>query len=192
MQIPLDRTFEDESFDHIDLKNNSLSDISFINCTFLKSCFEYAVLSECFFEKCSFIECNLSLIEIQGSKFIDTCFINSKLLGINWSSTSGIFSASFQDCNLSNNAFVDMNLMKYKFTECLLKDAAFINTKLQHAVFDFCDLFNCQFSNADLSYANFETSKNYYINAQTNKLKKTIFSLPEAVSLLGNFDIVLK
>ena len=30
------------------------------------------------------------------------------------------------------------------------------------------------------------------MNAETNTLKKTVFSLPEAVSLLANLDIVLE
>jgi fluoroquinolone resistance protein len=192
MQILDDSTVENEHFDHLERKDGSLSDVSFYNCTFTRSSFEYTVLIDCLFEKCSFEDCNLSLVKIQGSKFIDTIFIRSKLLGINWSSLSGVFSASFQDCSLSSNVFVDMNLNKYKFSECILTEASFINTKLRYTIFENCDLNNCQFNNTDLSHASFETSRNYFINPSTNTLRKTIFSLPEAVSLLGNFDIILK
>lgn len=184
--------YENAQFDNVDLANGCLEDTYFYGCSFSKSLLQSALLQNCVFEKCSFERCNLSLADIAGSKFIDTTFNDSKLLGINWSNRSGIFSVNFAACMLDNNVFVDMNLNKYKFDTCTLVDASFINTKLKYALFENCDLERCQFNNVDLSFADFSTSKNYYINTTGNKLHKTVFTLPEAASLLANFDITLK
>ena len=85
-----------------------------------------------------------------------------------------------------------MNLSKHTFTKCTFLDASFMDTKLCHAVFDGCDLSRCTFDNTDLSHADFSTSFNYFMSANTNTLRKTVFSLPEAISLLHNFNIILK
>lgn len=62
---------------------------------------------------------------------------------------------------------------------------------LKHAVFAQCDLAGAQFGSAALGFADFTTARNYFVDARSNTLRKTRFSLPEAASLLGNFDIVL-
>jgi hypothetical protein len=43
-----------------------------------------------------------------------------------------------------------------------------------------------------LSCADFTDAKNYSIDPTANRLKKTIFSIPEALLLLKAFDVVLK
>jgi len=93
---------------------------------------------------------------------------------------------------MDNCSFSSMNLSKYKFINCTLRDASFMDTKLAHAIFEECDLRNCTFHNTDLSHADFSSSYNYFMSADTNKCHKTMFSCPEAVSLLSNFDITLK
>jgi len=114
------------------------------------------------------------------------------MLGVSWGGAGGFLSASYDGCLLNNNVFADMNLTRFKFSSCFLVEASFSNTKMRYSVFDDCDLSQCQFHQADLSFADFTTSRNYYMNATTNTLRKTLFSLPEAVSLLANLDIVLK
>jgi uncharacterized protein YjbI with pentapeptide repeats len=189
------KLFEDNNENKVfkELKcNEKLENNAFYKCTFSNSSFQSSQFVGCDFDNCEFINCDLSLIEIPGAVFSDAKFIDCKLLGINWSSAGGFFSASFKGCLLNNNAFADMNLSKFKFESCSLVEALFSNAKMAYAVFDDCDLDGCQFHQADLSFADFSTSRNYYINASTNTLHKTVFSVPEAVSLLKNLDIVLK
>ena len=45
--------------------------------------------------------------------------------------------------------------------------------------------------NTNLSEANLSQARNYLIDPGLNELKKTKFSLPEAMSLLYNMDIIL-
>lgn len=183
---------EGETFSGLEGDNAELRDASFSRCVFRSSSFQYAKLTNCAFEHCVFDCCNLSLVQLSSTRIIGTKFQNSKLSGINWSTPSGVFSASFNGCLLDNCAFSGMNLTRYRFSGCSFRDASFMDTKLAQAVFEDCDLRNCTFHNADLSYADFSSSFNYFMNADTNKFHKTVFSLPEAVSLLSNFDITLK
>lgn len=183
---------EDETFTGIEGDNGVLDDASFFQCTFRNASFQYAAFNNCRFERCVFEGCNLSLAQLRTARLVGVKFRDSKLAGINWSNTSGVFSASFSGCVMDNCAFSSMNLSKYRFTNCSFRDASFMNTKLHHAVFDECDLRKCMFHNADLSHADFSTSRDYFINADSNRFHKTVFSLPEAVSLLSNFDITLK
>jgi len=60
-----------------------------------------------------------------------------------------------------------------------------------------CDFSNCDFEgaifdNTDLSESNFKQAVNYSINPGKNKLKKTIFSMPDVVGLLNNLDIKIE
>jgi hypothetical protein len=43
----------------------------------------------------------------------------------------------------------------------------------------------------NLEKADFSTAKNYTIDAENNKLKKAIFSLPEVIGLLSKYDIII-
>ncbi|MDR3641794.1 MAG: pentapeptide repeat-containing protein [Humidesulfovibrio sp.] len=183
---------EGETFADIVADNTTLNSADFFQCVFRNASFQYAQLTHCTFEQCVFDCCNLSLMQLHSTKIVGTKFMNSKLSGINWSSPSGVFSASFNGCVMDNCAFVSMNLSKYKFISCSFCDASFINTKLSHCVFEDCDLRNCAFHKTDLSYADLSSSCNYFMDAESNRFHKTKFSLPEAVSLLSNFDIILK
>lgn len=186
-----DETHERETFDQIDCEADMVEQ-TFYKCTFRNSSFQSRRLVECTFDECEFIQCNLSLMKNVGSVFTGVKFTDCKLLGVDWSSPGGFFSASYSGCIMENNAFTDMNLKKFTFTSCILTSSSFFNCQMQHAVFDDCDLAESQFYRTDLSFADFRSSRNYYMNVETNTLKQTRFSLPEAVSLLANLDIVVE
>ncbi|SKA92193.1 Pentapeptide repeat-containing protein [Paucidesulfovibrio gracilis DSM 16080] len=168
-----------------------LQDTSFYGCTFQNCSFQSCRLVNCRFEDCTFAQCNLALAVIDGTTFANAEFQDCKLLGINWSPVGGFFTARYKGCAMENNVFADLGLAEFSFTSCSLLNASFFNTRLTRAVFEDCDLAGCRFTDADLSFADFKTARNYHINAETNTLHKTIFSMPEAVSLLSNLDIVL-
>ena len=183
--------YENETFKNVQW-GDELKDVEFYNCVFTDSSFQSGRLTGCSFDSCEFTRCNLSLVEIRNSSFLDAKFTDCKMIGVAWSAISGFLTASFDRCSLNNDIFSDMNLTRFRFSSCSLVEASFHNTKLRHATFDDCDLSGCRFSQADLSFADFTTSRNYYVNGTENTLHRTRFSLPEAVSLLANLDIVLE
>ena len=122
-------SYDRETFNDVEFSNDGLTDVAFYHCTFSRASLQYTEFVDCFFEKCFFESSNLSLVSLSNSKFVDVTFHDSKLLGINWSGTSGIFSAKFTGCILDNNAFVGMALNNMQFDGCSLKDASFIQCK---------------------------------------------------------------
>lgn len=190
--MPFSDTLDHEhaKFFHLECAED-LEGISFYGCLFQNCSFQSRRLTECVFDDCTFVGCNLSLVTMDGAIFTGAEFRDCKLLGLNWSGTGGFLSASYSGCLMENNAFSDMNLSRFRFSSCRLTASTFSNTRLRNAVFDDCDLSQCRFHNADLSFADFRTSRNYFVNAEANTLNKTRFSLPEAVSLLANLNIVI-
>jgi len=192
MQINDYDSYENGCFERLDFDERVLQEISFYRCTFAASSFQYAQLIDCEFQECSFEGCNLSLVLLANSKIIDTEFKDSKLLGINWGNLGPVIVAKFFNCLMDRSAFSGQNLMKVIFSSCSLQNASFSDSNLSRVKFDDCDFSGCQFHQTNLSSADFSTSRNYFISAETNKINKAKFSLPEAVSLLANLGIELK
>lgn len=67
-----------------------------------------------------------------------------------------------------------------------------MEVQLKGADFSGTDLKKSTFQDCDLSKADFRGAKNYFISTESNKIKKAKFSMPEAVSLLGNLDIMIE
>jgi len=99
---------------------------------------------------------------------------------------------SFHGCNVSHSLFQRMALPKLEMTACTVREADFTGTNLAKANFTGTDLLGSRFAETDLTGADFTDAVNYTIDPRTNRVKKAIFSLPEALSLLGAFDIVMK
>ena len=187
-----DALYENEKFDRTSCENASINGSQFYKCTFDRINFQYSELKKCSFEDCIFNNCNCSLMKINTVRFTNARFTNCKLIGINWSFVHKMFTASFVNSNLNTSVFSDINLAKFVFDSCSLDDAVFSRAVLTNTVFNDCSLKGCSFSHSDLTNADFSTSYDYFVSSETNKLRKTVFSLPEATSLLKNFDIILK
>ncbi|NDV28023.1 pentapeptide repeat-containing protein [Desulfovibrio sp. JC010] len=191
MQIVDFESYENDLFEGLDFNDQTLQEVSFYRCSFESSSLQYAEFIDCDFQECSFIGCNMALTVFANSKLIDIEFRDSKLLGINWGNLGPVIRANYSNCVMDRCAFSSQNLVKVKFSFCSLKDAAFSDCKLARVKFDDCDFAGCQFHQSDLTSADFSTSRNYFMNAETNNLRKAKFSLPEAVSLLANLEIEL-
>ena len=76
--------------------------------------------------------------------------------------------------------------------ECIAREVDFTGTNLTRANLAKTDFLGSRFADTNLSYADLSKARNYAIDPRANRLKKTVFSMPEAVSLLSAFDIVLK
>jgi uncharacterized protein YjbI with pentapeptide repeats len=79
-----------------------------------------------------------------------------------------------------------------EMVQCTAHEVDFTRTNLTRANLIETDFLGSRFADTNLSYADLSKATNYSIHPTVNRLKKTVFSLPEAVSLLSAFDIVLK
>ena len=183
-----EHTFKSDDFSKKKLSGRSFSDCSFEGCDFTES-----DLRSTRFNSCLFKNCNFTLTKIDGCRLQDVHFIETKILGVDfYKCDPAFFSVRFNDGFLQYCNFSDLNMKRSSFKGCKLKECHFTNTVLKEANFMESDLLGTIFHDCDLSAANFTGAFNYNINPQTSRIKKAKFTLPEALSLLSHFEVIIK
>lgn len=180
----------------INVRNGEISLIEFNACIFVKCSFRETVFRDCKFRDCVFRGCDLSLVNLKGSLFTGTLFDDSQVIGVNWVETSWekskfLTPVDFLSCTINHSTFMGLNLKKIKMTKCTARDVDFAEANLTQANCASTDFTNSRFLHTNLTEADFTGATNYSIAANLNTLKKTKFSLPEAMSLLYSLDIIL-
>ena len=168
----------------------------FETCTFVKCSFRETEFKDCKFRSCVFRGCDLGMARLKGCEFSEVRFEGSQLIGINWTETAwekGVFlkPVDFINCALNHSSFLGLNLKKVSLVRCTAQDVDFAEANLSACDCSYTDFRESRFLHTDLSEANFTGAQNYAISPAQNILKKTKFSLPEAMALLYGLDIVL-
>jgi len=181
-----DESYEDSEFEYIE----------FHECTFKRCSFERTQFKSCIFISCRFDACKFSLAKIDDSTFTHNHFEDSQLVGINWSLASDSDSKmlkpfDFYKCILNYSIFMGTNLREISIVGCMVKEADFSDANLSRVNASESDFSGSRFVQTNLTEADFSSARNYRINASHNILKRTKFSLPEAMSLLHSLDIEL-
>jgi fluoroquinolone resistance protein len=166
------KVFEDCLFDHCDFLNCTMDNCKFINCRF-----EYCILSDVIPLDC---------------RFQEPQFFRCKLMGMDWTRTLELREPDFQECRLDYSNFRLLKIPKTKMVNCEAREVAFIETDLNKSDFRLTDFEHSRFFKSDLTCADFKGAKNYSIDIKNNILKKTRFSLPEALMLLDSLDIIIE
>ncbi len=182
---------ENKTFEKINYQGQIVEDRKFINCVFKNCTLAETFFKDCQFEDCTFDNCDLSLMKVDKSTFKKLQLIRSKAIGVQWFDARNPFTITCTESNISYSSFFGKDLKKAKFIKCEAKETDFTDCNLSEAVFTGTDLSGARFVDCDLSFANFREAKNYSFDVRQNKLKKTMCSLPEAISLLNYFDIIL-
>lgn len=185
-------TYSQETFSKLVLMEETIEskvfdECEFIDCTFIGCKFEKCRLITCKFEKC-----DLSNIIPMNSEFHEVKFTTCKAIGIDWTRASKIKELNFTGCLVNYSNFRLLKLPKTVIRKCEVKDADFIETDLKDSDLTGSDFENSIFFKSDLSGVDFTHATNYTIDVNNNTLKKTRFSLPEALSLLSNLDIIVE
>jgi fluoroquinolone resistance protein len=159
-------------------------------------------LLECVFAGCRFADscfqgCDLSLVQVPATVFSNTRFEESKVIGVDWTQAewAGVRLGrpiSFFRCAISHSTFIGLALKEIVIQECIARDVDFREADLTQADLTHTDFADSLFMDTNLTEADFTQARNYTINASLNVLKKTRFSLPEAMSLLYGLDIILE
>jgi fluoroquinolone resistance protein len=178
------------------LKNSLADRVEFNACTFNRCAFTETIFQSCKFRDCVFQGCDLSLVKLKDCVFAGNRFENSQIMGVDWTATSWARGAwlkpvDFYGCLLNHSTFVERNMKKIAISKCVCREVDFSDANLSQANCTFSDFASSRFSNTNLTEADFTGASNYSISASHNILKKTKFSLPEAMSLLYSLDIVL-
>ena len=183
--------FFGEKLVNLEHRQEALGGLSFHECTFVDCDFTETSFSHCTFIDCEFKSCDLSLILVEGCRLNGIQFRETKLLGINWSKVALMKRVDFFDCNISYSTFMELDLTRSQIINCHAKETYFAETNLTKANFTKTDFVDSKFFHTNLTNADFTRAKNYFITYSQNTIKKTKFSMPEALSLLYGLDIIL-
>jgi uncharacterized protein YjbI with pentapeptide repeats len=145
------------------------------------------------FMDCNFKECEMSMVKLQKTAFQDVNFMNCKLLGVHFEDSNPILlSLKFNQCQLDLSSFYRLKLPKTTFQKCSLKEVDFTETDLTSANFRECDLQLAIFDNTILEKADLSTAVNYAIDPDKNHVRKAVFSLPDVITLLNKYQIIIR
>lgn len=180
-----------EKFSKVSLTNEELKEIEFEECKFNDCSFVDCKFEKCKFISCKFSGCMISAINPTDSRFVEVAFLNSKVIGLDWTKAQHIQEVSFDSCQINYSNFRLLKLPKLKAVSCEAKEVDFSETDLSEGVFTDTDFERSIFSKTNLTKANFKGAKNYFIDARYNTIKKARFSLPEALTLLSSLDVVI-
>ena len=181
----------DQEFSGLEWLRGVVTAVTFDDCIFKDSYLSETQFQRCTFRNCQFENCDLSLIDIEYCTFQRTKFQDCKLVGVNWAKVERIQWLEFHTCNISYNTFMGLELERAVITNCVAKEAYFDECKLTDANCTRTDFSDSRFFHTNLTRANFTDARNYFIPAHLNTLKKTKFSMPEALALLHGLDIIL-
>lgn len=188
----MEEYYESKKFEKFKWDSLGMETAEFYDCDFIQSDFSEALVKNCRFENCRFLASDLSLAKFPGSLLLGISFENSKLIGIDWTEARKPLEIGFKKCLLDDSVFWDLDLRKIEIINSRARNAIFSGANLSRASFSGTDLTGARFQSSDLSFADFSAALNYSINPNESTLKKTRFSLPEAISLLNSLDIILK
>ncbi len=170
------------------MERKEFEQITFKNKQFYSDELENAVLTDCIF-----YECKISGLSLKNTRFHGVQFNYCKIEGVSFTQLNRlVLDMNFNECLIRSSNFTDLDIKKTKFIKCTITDSDFINTILKEADFSSSDLKGSVFHNADLREAFFENAVNYNINPAVNRIKKAVFSLPEALNLLSHLDIIIR
>jgi len=182
----------DVLFENITYQEKQVLDREFNNCTFRKCNLYGANFEDSVFFNCVFEQCDLSLLKVKHCSFINVQIINSKAMGVLWYDTTNPFSVKFVDSCIDYCSFYGKIAKKLQVINCQARDVDFTKSTLNESNFEGTDLLNATFYESDITQTNFVNARNYFINMYVNTVKQARFSLPEAINLLNNFDIIVE
>ncbi len=191
------REFDAQVFRNLDCLQADLSGKEFSACEFIRCNFREANFQGIRFRDCTLKKCDLSLAGLNGSVFSGVKFEDAQLVGINWTDAAWNQTrlhkpVEFVRCVLNHGTFTGLDLKKVRIEKCIAHDVDFSDANLSQALCRATDFANSRFVHTNLTEADFTGAQNYTIAAGLNTLKKTKFSLPEAMSLLYSLDIILE
>lgn len=190
MNLKKDNYYQ-EKLSKLSFSKETISSIVFEECELDGCSFIDCKLEKCKFLSCQFNDCILSAINPLESRFMEVKFAKSKVIGFDWTKTAKIEELSFTDCQINYSNFKLLKIPKIKMVNCEAKEVAFVETDLSDGDFKNTDFEKSLFFKSNLTNADFKGARNYYIDVRNNILKKTRFSLPEALALLKSLDIIL-
>jgi len=190
--------YNDMEYKNLEIRESRIQLKDFNSCTFTKCNFNGTYIQRCRFRDCTFLHCDCSLINVKDSSFANTRFEDSKLTGVNWTQSEWAANKltqktiDFYRCVMNFSTFMGLDLEKVVLRNCVAHEVSFEEADLSFADCVGTDFENSRFVRTNLTSADFRGAINYLIDPTLNTLKRTKFSMPEAMSLLYSLNIILE
>lgn len=190
------KKFNDQIITGLEVDQAEIFSSEFIDCAFEECSLIETEIKNCRFVNCAFVRCDLSLAKVPESVFSSIRFEDAKLVGIDWTLAEWPATLlgkplNFSKSILNHGTFIGLNLEGVQFIDCAVVNVDFREADLSGADFSGSNLFESLFIHTNLKNADLSQARNYSINLGLNQIKGAKFSLPEAMSLLYNMDIIL-
>ncbi len=188
--------YRSQKFERLAVQDERIAYKDFDECVFQDCTFQGTHFDGCRFLHCTFKNCDIQLIHVKDCTLVNAIFEDSRVIGVNWTEAfwpeRGLCtSLHFFRCVLNHSTFMGLPLKKMTFQECIARDVDFAEANLTLADCTSTDFSQSRFFHTNLTQADLSGARNYVIAAHLNTLKKTKFSLPDAIALLYSLDIEL-
>lgn len=141
---------------------------------------------------CQFEACALSSVRIDGAT-LQCAFTNCKIEGINFfTAKRSMLRLSFTNCLIRHSSFAELKLPGIDFSGSTLTNVDFADAELSKAIFQNCTFEDSTFKNTNLTKATFVGARGYAIDPTLNRIRGAKFDVPEVISLLAPFGIVIE
>lgn len=190
--------YHEQTFTDLSVPGEHFTEVDFAHCTFERCVFTECAFARCSFTECHFRGCDLSLATIANARFLDTDFRACKLLGVDWTKIGNtrvaklLLSVHFDECALNYSSFFGLKLKGSRFATCIAREVDFGDADLTQTNCTGTDFSGSKFLHTNLTRADFRGAMGYAIDPTANTVAKARFSLPDAISLLRGFDVVIE
>jgi uncharacterized protein YjbI with pentapeptide repeats len=181
--LNLEQSFQDATFDGLELEAFEFSGKDFYQCTFNRVKLNESLWKRVIFEDCVFDSCDLTRSRFTQTTIRNVAFRRSKLMGIDWSDVAKNPVFSFEECDLRYSSFVGTNLRKTRICDCKALEANFFDCDLVESDFSGTDLDGANFESSDLTRANLVTASGAFVNPIKNRVKDLRVAVESAVLL---------
>jgi fluoroquinolone resistance protein len=184
---------ENKTFKNIVYSDKETKDREFEKCTFINCDLSNGIFTSSKFNDCVFTNCNLAMANLNKCQLNNVTFKDCKLIGVNFSNCIDfLFFVKFEGCVLDYCSFIKKKIPKTSFKNTSLKNADFTESDLTKSTFTNSDLLNAVFNRTILKEVNFLTALNYSIDPEINNIRKAKFSLYGVTGLLDKYDIIIE
>jgi uncharacterized protein YjbI with pentapeptide repeats len=184
--------FEDQVFENIDFTIKGLPKGEYESCSFINCNLSDLNISGYSFIDCRFSDANLSLLKLNNTILRDIVFKDCKMIGLQFCDADAFGLAfSFENCILTNASFFKTKIKKTNFKDSKLSEVDFTECDLSESILQGCDLSGAIFSFSNVERVDFRTSMNYSIDPDNNKIKKSKHSASELGGLLDKYSLII-
>ncbi len=179
-----------------DLNRLGAPGTTYVGCTFTDIVAPRSDVRGSTFEECRFIRCALTMLAVQGTRFMGTSFSSCDLMGVDLAAAGGgafglVEPMRFADTRLDYAGLRGLQMDGWVFNGCSMVESDCEQSSLVGAVLRWSDLTGARFGGADLSGADLRGAHSYRLDPRATTMVGTVLALPEALSVMEAMGLTI-